>query len=101
MVKRLDPRKRKRSIPCTTQPVKYARTCQIDGRTTTGTEAWAAQNSSEAQRVDLNRALHHLAGSHEAAVQAVSEATAGNKNTTIDSVQNRTLQRVVNKLLEG
>ena len=95
---KLDRTKRQRTIPCATQPVIYAHTCEIDGRTSTGSEAWAAINSPEAQRVDANRALHQLTGSHEAAAAAVASATARNANQTIDTVQLRTLVRVVKQL---
>lgn len=97
---KLDPSKRKpkKACPPPQQPVKYSHLCDIDKRTATGSAAWEARNSAGAKRVDVNRALHQLAGSHEAAQQIVAEATKGNKHQTIGTVQTRTLKRIVNKL---
>lgn len=94
----LDYTKRKRVCPAPPDPVKYAHTCEIDARTKLGTSAWHANNSSGAKRVDAIRSLHQLAGSHEAAVAAVSQATSRNANQTIDTVQTRTIVRVVREL---
>lgn len=100
MPRKLDIHKRKRTIPCATQPVKYSHTCYIDARTKLGTDAWKRENSAGAQRVDAIRSLHQMTGSHEAAAAAVEQATQGNVNRSIENVQTRTIVRVV-KELEG
>ncbi len=85
-------------IPPPETPVKYAHLAEIDRRTALGTPAWNARNSSGAQRVDAIRSLHQMTGSHEAAAQALAEATQRNANQTIDSAQTRTIVRVVRSL---
>ncbi len=77
----------------------YSHLKEIDQRTSPLTEAWEALHTAKQKRMELNRVLHYLAGDHDRAVAAVEAATKGNVNTTIDTVQTRTLRRVVENML--
>jgi len=100
--RKLDPSKRKPKPPPPNpqNTVKYAHLYQTNYATRTLSEAWERRNTEESQRVDLNRALHVLHdGDHDAAAADVAARTKRNENTTIDTVQLRTLKRIVREKL--